>query len=198
MNVYNIDGKLVGFRPLEEKDLNGNWFNWFNDPEVTKYLSRGAIPNTKEQQRLFLQNNIADATNQIIFAVVDKKSRRHIGVASIRNIDWVHRNGDIAIIIGEKDFWRGGYALEIYYLIVKYSFETLNLHRLVTATIAENKISLKYCEILGFKNFGVGKEVFFKSGHYLDCVYSELLENDWKMIQDDSEEKNKQLKKRKK
>lgn len=176
---YILEGANIALRALQESDIEGNWFDWFNDPDVTKYLATGAFPNTREKQRLFYQENVVNSDNQAILAIVDKKTGKHIGIASIRNINWVHRTGDIAIIIGEKEFWMGNNALEAYYLTIKYAFLNLNLNRLFTATMAPNEVSLKYCERVGFKNIGVGREVYFKNGTYIDCVYADILKREW-------------------
>lgn len=177
--IYFLEGANIGLRPLEETDLEGNWFNWFNDPEVTRYLSRGAFPNTKALQRRFYEENIANSANQVIFAIEDKMTRKHIGVASIRHVDWINRSGDIAVIIGEKEFRVGNNALEAFYLIVKHAFLTLNLNRLQTFTMASNRVSLEYCKRIGFVDIGVARKACYKNGLYEDCIYADLLRDEW-------------------
>ena len=177
--IYILEGSNIGLRAIEEADIEGNWFNWFNDPEVTKYLSRGAFPNTRAKQKLFYQDNIVNSENQVIFAIEDKRTRKHIGVVSIRNISWINRSGEMAIIIGEKDFRTGNNALEAYYLTVKHAFLNLNLNRLMTATMAGNEVSLEYCKRIGFKDIGVAREACYKNGTYIDCVIADLLREEW-------------------
>lgn len=176
---YIIEGTNIGFRALTEDDVEGNWYNWFNDPEVTKYLSHGAFPNTRENQKAFYQKNVVDSDNQVIFAIEDKAAKKHIGVASIRNINWVNRGGEMAIIIGERDFRIGSNALEAYYLTVKHAFLNMNLHRLFTATLSENEVSLEYCKRIGFSDIGIARDVCYKGGVYKDCVYADLLRDEW-------------------
>ncbi len=177
--LYMLEGANIGFRALKEADVEGNWFKWFNDPEVTKYLGHGAFPNTREAQMRFYRDNAVSSPNQVIFAAEDKATRTHIGVASVRNINWINRSGEIAIIIGEKAFRTGNNALETFYLITKYSFMTLNLHRLATVTMADNIVSLEYCKRIGFKDIGVAREMCYKDGSYMDCVYADLLREEW-------------------
>ena len=177
--IYMLEGANIAFRALEEADLEGGWYNWFNDPEVTKYLEQGVFPNTREGQRLFYQQNVVNSQNQAIFAIEDKETKSHIGVASVRNIDWISRKGRIAIVIGEKAFRVGSNALEAYYLIVKHAFMTMNLNKLTATAMTENESSLKYCEKIGFKVVGVDREFFYKDGAYKDCVHHELLHREW-------------------
>jgi len=177
--IYILEGANIAFRALEESDLEGNWCNWFNDPGVTRFLGRGAFPNTRNNQRSFYQENVVNSQNQVIFAIEDKATQMHIGVASIRNIDWISRKGNIAIIIGEKAFRVGSNALEAYYLIVKHAFLNLNLHKVIAITMSENELSLKYCKRIGFETIGVDRESFYKNGTYKDSIYLELLRRDW-------------------
>ena len=176
---YVLEGANIAFRALEESDLEGDWYNWFNDRDVTKYLDHGAFPNTQAAQRRFYRENVISGHDQVIFAIEDIKTRKHIGVASIRHINWISRTGEIAVIIGEKDFRVGSNALEAFYLMVKYAFLKIDLHRLSTITMADNEVSLKYCERIGFKDMGVGRDVCYKNGRYKDCVYADLLREEW-------------------
>ena len=44
-----IIGEKIYLRGMERDDLEGNYFQWANDPEVTHYMFMGAMPNTMEQ-----------------------------------------------------------------------------------------------------------------------------------------------------
>jgi RimJ/RimL family protein N-acetyltransferase len=87
-------GKKTYLRPIEQVDLEGNWYTWFNDPDVTKHMKHGVFPNTYEKQKAFLER-ILDSTEMIQLAIIDRKTDKFIGVVSIREIDWVTRSGGI-------------------------------------------------------------------------------------------------------
>ena len=182
MTSYFQEGKLVGLRAFREEDLETNWHNWFNDPDITKNLATGSVPNSREHQRQFFNDIVLKSKDRVIFAVEDKRTQKLIGVCSISGIDSIHRRGYMAAIIGEKEFHRGGYSLEVYYLIVKHAFAMLNLNKVKTGTTEENTISLKNLELIGFHHIGTAHEEIYKNGRYVNCVYSEILKKDWEKI----------------
>lgn len=52
-----IKGKLIDLVVLDEKAAEkSNWYNWFNDEEVTKYMVKHYYPNTKTLQINFYKN----------------------------------------------------------------------------------------------------------------------------------------------
>ena len=57
--MINKDIKIIEekiyLRSTIEKDVYGNWWKWFNDPEVTKYMNKGIVKNTIENQLAFFK-----------------------------------------------------------------------------------------------------------------------------------------------
>lgn len=151
------------------------WYKWFNDMEITKYLTHGAFPNTPGIQEEFYKKNIIEKESAI-FAI---RASKLIGVSSIRNVNWVSRTGDLAVIIGDKDYHKGNFALQAYYLTIDHAFGAMNLNRLFTATMSENKPSLALCKRMGFKDMGVARQAVYKNGEYKDCIYADLLGKEW-------------------
>jgi ribosomal-protein-alanine N-acetyltransferase len=180
---YLIRGSLIAFRAVTEHDVeNTDWYDWWNDETITRHFWRGALPNTKEGQRDFFRS-LQGAHDQVVFAVDDLKSDTFIGIASIRSIDWVNRNANVALVIGYPAYWKGGIALEIFQLLATYGFTKLNLHKLKGAFVATHEASLKCAERVGFEVVGTAREEVFKDGAYRDYHYAEVLRNRWKQLQ---------------
>ena len=53
-------------------------------------------------------NKVTASENDVIFAIVDKKTNAHIGNVKIGNINRVHRYADLGILIGAKSLWGKG------------------------------------------------------------------------------------------
>ena len=95
-----LESEKIILRPFEEKDLE-KWTSWFNDKDTTLYMNKRVFPNTLAQQKAHLKNSKVDKNN-VQFAIVLKNEERSlIGSIGIHKIDWVHRTGDISILIGE-------------------------------------------------------------------------------------------------
>ena len=52
INNYFLMGKNIYLRYFKESDIP-EWRNWFNDPEVTRYMQKVYFPNTRESQKTF-------------------------------------------------------------------------------------------------------------------------------------------------
>jgi ribosomal-protein-alanine N-acetyltransferase len=173
------EGALVILRPLERADLNERYLSWLNDPEVTRYTETGTFPSTAEDLENYYRS-VTGSKNDVMLAVVDKKSGRHVGNVKLGPIHWVHRRATFGILIGEKDFWGKGVGLEATRLMVEYGFQRLNLHRIDLGVFAEHDAAVKCYEKAGFKVEGRMREDLFLDGEYKDRLRMGMLRSEYK------------------
>jgi RimJ/RimL family protein N-acetyltransferase len=176
------EGSLVLLRPLERADLNEHYLGWLNDPEVTRYTETGTFPTTAEDLENFYRS-VTGSKNDVIFAIVDKKSGRHVGNVKLGPIHWLHRSAILGILIGEKEFWGKGIGLEATHLVVEYGFNRLNLHRIELGVFAEHKAAVRCYEKAGFKVEGRMREDLFHDGEYKDRIWMGLLRSEYKPLE---------------
>jgi RimJ/RimL family protein N-acetyltransferase len=177
MEKVFLEGKRVYLRPLEREDLAGDYRNWINDHNVTRYIEAGTFPLTDDELESFFEFNLK-SPNNILFAIVEKKTGRHIGNAQIKNINWVHRTASRGILIGEKSCWGKGYGLEVANLLAEYAFERLNLNKLKSSTCAANAAVQKLNERAGYTLEGEAREEFFCDGKYYNRANWGLLRSE--------------------
>lgn len=164
-----LEGEHIYLRPLNEKDIDGNYRYWLNDQEIVRYNSHGRFPMTPEKLKAFVQSSItSDYT--LVLGVIDKQSGDHIGNISLQGINWVDRNGEIAFLLGEKAYWGKGVMLEAGALLINHAFKTLNLHRIYCGTSSENSGMQKLAEKLGMIKEGIRKEAIYNNGAYHDII----------------------------
>lgn len=164
-----LSGNLIYLRGLEERDLNGEYFQWFNDQENDVYTSHALWPNTDEKMREFF-DRVVQYKNDLVLAIIEKASDSHIGNVALHGINWVHRTAELAIIIGQKDMQSKGYGTEATNLIVKYAFEKLNIHRIGLGVNEHNKPAIKAYDKAGFLNEGRFKDHFLRNGKFSDTI----------------------------
>ena len=167
-------GEKTYYRAIERRDLEGPYFQWLNDPEVTQYMMTGLFPNTMERMEHFLKE-VGNFQQNVFLAVIDKATDKHIGNVKIGSIDWIHHRAEYGIMIGDKNFWGKGYCTEATRLMVQYAFEKLNLHRLELVVVADHAPSVASYERVGFKIEGRAREQFHSNGKYLDRLYMAIL-----------------------
>ena len=173
-----LESERIQLRPFVKEDVS-TWFQWFNDHEVTQQMNKGALPNTELAQEQFLEA-LAKSKNDIQLAIVSKKNEDLIGAIGIHKIDWIHRHGDISIVIGNKKYWGQGVATEAIGAMVRHAFTKLNLHKLTAGTWANNTGSRRAFEKNGFSLEGTLKHQFFFQEGYVDQICLGLLEEDWR------------------
>ena len=144
-----IVGEKIYFRCMEESDVEGSYLDWLNDEEVTRFLAVGHFPATKEYLLHYIQN-MAQSSQDTLFAIHDIKTDEFIGTAHFGPINWLHRTGTMGDIIGNKKYWGKGYGTEICFRLMDYGFRRLNLHKITVGTIGEQTSVLKYVKKLGF------------------------------------------------
>jgi ribosomal-protein-alanine N-acetyltransferase len=174
-NVF-LSGKRIYLRPLEKKDLKGNYVSWFNNEAVCEFNSHHVFPYTVAQAKNYIESKSGDKNN-LALAIIVKKGNHHIGNISLQNINYINRAAEFAIILGENFFWGKGYAKEASLLIIAHGFKALNLHRIYCGTFAKNIAMQKLAKFLGMKKEGEKKDAIFKNGVYIDIVEFGLL--DW-------------------
>lgn len=167
MNKAFLTGKKVYLRGLEEDDLEYIQ-KWLCDSEVTHTLFQGDKPLLLDQIKENFLNDVK--AGSVIFAIFDKKKNKIIGWAGLYELDWISRKSEVRFFIGEKSYWKKGFATECVSLLINYGFQKLNLHRIYGGTNEENHGSAKIFLKLGFSKEGRLKDDHFRNGRYYDIV----------------------------
>ncbi len=173
-----MSGSQVYLRPLERTDLNDRYLGWLNDPEVTRYLETGIFPTTPQDLERFYEE-VTASRNQIILAIVEAKSGRHIGNVKLGPIHWIHRSATLGILIGEKKSWGKGIGIEATRLMVEYGFNRLNLRRIDLGVFADHESAVRCYEQVGFKTEGRMREALVRDGEYKDRLWMGLLRSEY-------------------
>lgn len=164
-----IEGKKVNFCAIEEEDFTKRLLKWRNEPEVTHYLFQGVLPSTpgllKEEHEHLIKSK-----NDVVLAVVDKKTGTRIGITGFYEIDWIAGHGELRMIIGEKDFWGKGYGNEITELMTAFGFSRLNLNKVRAGVNMGNIASVKLYDRLSFVREGLLRKHQYRHGNYYDAA----------------------------
>lgn len=175
-----LEGELVKLRPLELGDLDGAYVSWLNDPEVNAHNSHHVFPYNVAQAKGYIESVSGDKNN-LVLAIVAKDSGKHIGNISLQRIDYISRNAEYAILLGDKDYWGKGVASEASRLIIEHGFKALNLHRIYCGTSSTNVAMQKLAAKLGMQQEGVRREAHFKNGEFADIIEHGILASEWRI-----------------
>lgn len=162
---------------LLENNLT-NYSEWFGDQEINKYNSHGLFPQTKNELNDYF-NRCENDKSLLSFMIINKETKKHIGMCSLQRIDWINRSAEFAIIIGEKDCWGKGYASESLQRLFEHGFMVLGLNRIWSATSILNKGMIRVFEKLGMKHEGTYRQGQFLFGKFEDVVAYAILRKEW-------------------
>lgn len=140
-----IKGKRVYLRPMCEADAS-YIVKWRNDPEIKKWMFN--------QQDLTIEGHLnwfhsLDFNERLDYIICDLKSDTPIGTVNFVDINQGSAEG--GKMLGNKDYWGGGYAKEAFLLWLKFGFYQLKLKKIFIRTMATNQANIKLNERLGFK-----------------------------------------------
>lgn len=168
----------VALRPIELTDTD-NIVRWRNLSSVKKNLY--SQDELKPEQHINYYNSVVKTGKcaQFIISIEDTSDRQDIGTIFIKNIDHKNNNGEYGIFIGEETARGKGYAKAATELVLKYGFESLNLHRIYLTVMSDNYPAIAAYENSGFLREGVMRDEHLRSDGYIDIIMMAILREDW-------------------
>ena len=164
------EGKLVRLRAFDNSDLM-KCLDYANDYQVMRGAS-GAIlyPSTVDDEARAMGQNTSYTSGEYQFAIETLQDRRFIGKCGFTRINWKNRTGELAILIGEKEFRGKGYGADAIKTLCRFGFDEMNLHKIKALVFSFNAAALACYEKCGFEKEGVLKDEMYREGAYHDVV----------------------------
>jgi len=174
-----IEGKYIGLRAIEKKDLP-QLMKWRNNPTLRKYFRETAEINQVNQEKWFNSINEKNSINKM-FAIVKLDSNELMGACGLCYIDWVNRSADFSIYLGYDDLYIDDlYAIEAAKLMREYAFSILNLHRLWAEIYSIDEDKKKFFNKLGFKLDGELRDTYWYNNQWHNSLFYSCLSSDEK------------------
>ncbi len=177
--MYFLEDDRIGLRRLEETDIEGPYAEWLNDEQVCRFNSHHRFPVSASELAEYIRG-VNAGSREMVFAVIEKNSKEHIGNISLQQINMTDRSAEIAFLFGNKAYWGNGYATDAGKLLIGHAFDALGIHRIYFGTSEDNIAMQRVGEHLGFSKVGVRREALYKRGSYRDIVDYDLLETEWR------------------
>lgn len=165
---------MIKLRALRISDAE-KMYEFFSDSDIANNFIFTRTPFSIETLVEFIKSSWNDRNN-VHFAMVEDNDE-YIGTISLKNINFIDRNAEYAIMVG-KEYWGTGYALEATNRIIEYGFKKLNLNKIYLNVLANNLRANKFYEKYGFIKEGTFKNHIYNNGEYVDlnwyCIFSKL------------------------
>jgi len=179
VQVSTIYGNRVRLRAVEHDDVK-YFFEWVNDPEVTRGLAMYLPMSMSDEENWFASLAKRDQKEKPLAIEIRKgKTWKLIGDCGVFDFDAVNSCAELGILIGDKSEWNKGYGSEVMSLLVRHCFETLNLNRAFLRVYTDNIRAVRSYEKAGFILEGRLREAVYKFGKYDDVLIMSVLRSEW-------------------
>lgn len=163
----------ISLRKFTREDIP-QYYMWRNDLEVARFDQPGFLrPMGYEEVEAWSERMVTGLT--FIICVDDKP----VGTCAFMNLDERNRNAEIALVIGDKNYWSQGVGTQALKSLLEMGFNGLNLHKLYLHVFEFNKRAIGLYEKLGFKLEGTLRDMHFHEGKYEAVYHYGILRSDW-------------------
>jgi diamine N-acetyltransferase len=173
----NSTAATIHLRELERSDLN-LLNTWRNDPAQVAPLGGVFRHVGAAAEERWYDAYLNARANNVRLAICAPEGAM-VGVVYLLDIDWLHRDVEFAIWIGDPA-WRGrGCGEQATRLAVAHAFDDLNLERVHLEVLSHNQAAIRLYERIGFQVEGVRRRAVFKQGRRHDLVLMALLRDEY-------------------
>ncbi|MBN1692223.1 MAG: GNAT family N-acetyltransferase [Dehalococcoidales bacterium] len=174
-----LETDIIGLRQLEEDDLP-QMRDWRNSP-IIRGRTREYLPlNMINQKKWFAS---LDSKN-IMFAIIEKKTGKFIGVTGLVHIDYQNRIAEYSHYIGNPETRGKGYSRHVAYLVFEYAFGKLGLHKVWGEIYTHAPDILNIDKKLGFKHDATIRDTNFSDGKYWGSHIISILDTEWEKLRE--------------
>ena len=156
-------------------------FKMRSNKEVMQFIGKPLAKNITDAEQLITTFELGfNNKSAIVWGITFKNQHPIIGTISFHDIDKVNFRSELGYMLN-SDYWRQGVLSEVLPEVIKFGFNTLNLHSIEARIAPENSSSKKLLLKNNFVKEAYFKENYFFNQQFLDTeVYSLINQNEKK------------------
>ncbi len=185
------EGTLIRLRPPERAEVP-LYHQWLMNPELRFYITvrYNSLALEEKWFEHVLENTGRTPPAELIFVIEERSTATPIGITGLHAINWLNRNAEFGIFIGEPGYWSRGYGTDATRTILEIGFMWYGLHRIHLRVVEDNLRAIRAYERVGFKPEGIEREVALINGQYKNLLVMSILEQEFKARFQEKEGKN--------
>lgn len=169
-------GQKVKLRAVEPGDYK-LVAQWMNQAGVMLYWGRPG--NTESLQEVARREEAEASRGNSRKYIIETKDGHPIGQIDYYDLDWQNRNAWTSILVGDPDYWGGGYGTDAMRTLLSYLFDQLGLHRVVLTVHSSNERAQRSYAKNGFVSEGVLRDWAYFDGDWHDGIIMAVLAADF-------------------
>jgi RimJ/RimL family protein N-acetyltransferase len=181
MDSNLLRGELVRLTAENPEVMAGYFSRWNQDTGWLRFLDTDPPRMLSEKKwKEWLEKDLEKSqSDEVFFAIRTLESDTLIGFIGLFDLFMQHGDTLVAIALGERKYWGKGYGTDAMWIMLRYSFNELNLRRVGLIVFEYNPRALRSYEKVGFKPEGRVREVMLRDGRRWDFLYMGLLRDEW-------------------
>ena len=180
--TQTIETHRLILRPFCIEDADDMFSNWASDPEVTRFLTWPAHPNT-DVTRMILKDWISRYEDGGFFnwAIALKESGSVIGNISVVRLEEAIEEAEIGYCMG-RAYWGRGIMPEALRAVMDYLFDTVGVNRIMAGYDVNNPKSGRVMEKAGMQREGIRRGAGINNQGLCDVCCWSLLRKDRELL----------------
>ncbi|WP_436938452.1 UDP-4-amino-4,6-dideoxy-N-acetyl-beta-L-altrosamine N-acetyltransferase [Staphylococcus xylosus] len=167
------DENKVSLRALRNEDEK-LILKWKSNEELREMVGT-VYPISELEHKQWFENKMVEKNNKNFVIEYNNQAK---GLLGFNQIDWINRNAEIFIFIGEASQQRMGIGKQAMEQLIDISRNNLNLHMLYLNVFSYNYGAIKMYEKIGFSIDGRLRECKFSKGKYYDTIIMSKILNE--------------------
>jgi RimJ/RimL family protein N-acetyltransferase len=167
-----LKGKDIFLSAVDAGDLE-TLAKWINDRETVHHNTYYRPVSSFQQDKWF--ESIMNSDDTHLFAIRKNTDNKLIGTCQICGINFIDRNAELRIRIGEESERGKSYGTQASQLLLDFAFTDLNLTRIYLFVFADNEPAIRSYEKLNFVKEGTLKKHAYINGKYVDVIVMGLI-----------------------
>lgn len=149
------------------------YHRWLKDDYVLRMTETSKSLTLRDVTNM--QKDIEKDSQMAHFLIFDRRTDIAIGDIDLRDIK-IGEQAEIAVMIAESAYRRGGYATEAYKLLLNFGFKKFNLKSIIAPILTFNTASIEFHKKLGFKQVGKeGRDLIFELSNKGEVLWFQII-----------------------
>ncbi len=165
-----IWGEKTGLRRFEERMTDAEiakLYEWSRDEELLRWSGGSPTDLSKDEFRDHLNaERLYGPSNRRAFLIFAREPIALIGRLGIFGIDWDKGQGELGVVIGEKEYWGHGYGRDAVRTLIHHLFTTSSLNRVYLYTFSDNLRAQRSFAAAGFRVVNHGRRFTPEVGEF--------------------------------
>lgn len=175
-----MTAEKINLRALTQNDLELT-LKWNNQADIRDTYAGHPYPVNREKEQQWYDRVLTTDATLNVFGIELNAEQKLIGLSMLKNVNFINKEAEIAMYIGDAAERGKGYAKEAMIKTLRWGFHQLGLNRIFLKVETQNTTAINLYKKLGFVEEGVLRNCVFKNNEYRSQMILSMLQDEFKL-----------------